>query len=218
MPKIRLPSVSIKAVTLTIATALSLAGLLGPFLVLDPLQARVSRAAAEINAAETTASKLRLLQSEYSQAFLGSNVLFAMNTDNVKASTPVAAQLYQLSLYSRATPCRAIIAELVSLAGLNFAETNGAYDKLQDAARKDFSYQNYIAVFKFEQDITDKAFKSQNALIDRRFAAEDEKAVAETALGLRRALLVFMTAAGTIVLLIANLLAEPAGAKKRAPV
>jgi hypothetical protein len=199
---------SLKASTLIFATLMSLLGSFGPFLLIEKFDSMIAARAAEMRAIETRIATLRSTQNEYFNAYVQSNLLFALNPADSSVNRGITGQMYRLAIYDRAFPFRAMMGEMAIAGVFNFKTTNDQYNKLSDAARADFTLESYNALNQFEREILDRAHVLQDQLQDRYFAAQDEKAAAEAGKDRRRTWLALMTALGTILLLAANLIKE----------
>ena len=157
---------------------------------------------------ESRVATLRTTQNEYFNAYVQGNLLFALDPANVSANRGVTGKMYQLALYDRAFPFRAIMAELAIAGTFTFKPVNDEYKSLSDEARATLSFASYNALNEFEKKILDQALNLQHTLQDRYFAAETEKAAAEAQRDRRRLLMTILTALGTCLLLGANLMAE----------
>lgn len=198
----------LKSLTLVFATALSLFGSFGQFLFVERFAAEIGAREAEMRDIERRVATLRVTQSEYFSSYIQANLLFALNPSDISVNQGLTGQMYRLAILDRAFPFRAILAEM-AIAGLfEFKSTNDQYRKLSEAARADFAYESYSALNAYEKSILDRALALQHDLQDRYFAAQDEKAAAESARDTRRLWLAVMTALGTILLLAANLIEE----------
>ena len=199
---------SLKSITLIIAASMSLLGSVGQFFLVDGWNDIAAARSSEMRSIENKISLLRQTQTEYFNTQVQGNLLFALDPGDQTRNSGIVAKLYQLSLLDRAFPFRAILGELAIAGVIDFTETNAEYNKVQEAARGDFSYQNFTAVNEFERNIIDRALKLQHQLQDRYFVASDEKAVAEALRDRRKLWLIGLTALGICLLLGANLIAE----------
>jgi hypothetical protein len=199
---------TLKFVTLIFATALSLLGSLGQFLLIDSWDELVSSRASELRLIESRVATLRASQNQYYNAYVQGNLLYAMDPADQSTDRGLTAKMYQVALYDRASPFRALLGELALAGLLNFKTTIDAYKALADTARADLSYGSYTAVNLFERDILDKALDYEHNLQARYLDAQSEKADAEQARDRRRLWLTIITALGTCLLLGANLMAE----------
>ena len=198
----------LKSIILVIATTLSLLGSVGQFLLIESFDDVIGARAAELRAIETRAATLRSTQAEYFNSYVQANLLFALNPADISVNKGVTGQMYQLAILDRAFPFRAIMGEM-AIAGLfDFKTTNDQYRALSEKARADLSYESYSALNAFEKDILDRALTLQHSMQDRYLVAQTEKAEAEAARDARRLWLVLMTALGTVLLLVANLVEE----------
>lgn len=197
---------SLKAATLLIAATMSLVGSAGQFVLIDHWQDLAEARETELRDIERRIATLRSTQTEYFNAQVQGNLLFALDPADQTKNRGLVSKLYQLSLIDRAFPFRAILAELAIAGAFDFTATNTEYKRLQAAASADFSYQNFTAVTLFERQVLDQALELQHTLQDRYFQARAEKAAAEHVSDRRRVWLIALTSIGTCLLLVANLL------------
>lgn len=199
---------SLKAVTLVLATALTLLGGLGQFLLLETLDGEAAARGNEMRDIEARVTTLRSTQAEFFNAYVQGNLLFALDPTDMTKNRGVTADMYKLALYDRGFPFRSILAELAISGLLQFKSVNDEYNKLADAARTDMSFENYAALNDFEKKILDQALDLQHKLQDRYFVAQSEKADFERQRDNRRIFLLVLSTLGTCLLLAANLMAE----------
>lgn len=198
----------LKATTLIVATVLSLLGSLGQFIFIDGWEGIASARASEMRQIEARVSTLRTSQSQFYNAYVQGNLLFAMNPADTSNDKGLTADMFKLALYDRGFPFRAMLGELAIAGLLNFKDTIAVYNGLADTSRSDLSLQSYNIVNLFEKDILDKALTYEHKLQERYLDAQTEKADAEQARDRRRLWLTVITALGTCLLLGANLMAE----------
>lgn len=201
---------SMKSLALVVATLVSLLGSLGQFFLVDGWNDVANARAGEMRGIESRIATLRSTQTEYFNAQVQGNLLFALDPADQTRNRGLVAKLYQLSLYDRAFPFRALLGELAIAGVIDYAATHAQYQGLQDAARTEFTFQNFTAVNEFERKIIDDALALQHRLQDRYFQAEAEKAEAEAIRDRRRLWLIGLSALGTCLLLVANLLTAKA--------
>lgn len=197
-----------KPLTIILATLMSLLGTFGPFLFIENLDATISARTTEMRDINTRVATLRTTQNEYFNAYVQTNLLFALNPAETSVNRGVTGQMYRLAILDRGFPFRAMMAEMAIAGVFEFKATNDAYRKLSEAARANLTFEAYTALNAFERGILDKAHELQDKLQQRYFEAEDEKAAAEAEKDKRRTWLAVLTALGTILLLAANLMAE----------
>ena len=206
---------SLKAAILIFATFLSLLGSLGQFIFIERWDAEIGARAAEMRDIEAHVATLRTTQNEYFTSYVQSNLLFAFNPADTSVNKGLVGQMYRLAILDRAFPFRTMMGDL-AIAGLfDFKKTYDAYRTLSEAARNDLTAESYGALNTFEKNILDQALTFQGKLQERYFAAQNEKAVAEQARDKRRLMLTVLAALGTVLLLIANLIAVGKDGKKK---
>jgi hypothetical protein len=196
----------LKAVTLVLAAGLSVFGSAGQFLLVDSWEDLARTREMELRDIERRVATLRTTQTEYFNAQVQGNMLFALDPSDQTRNRGLVGKLYQLSLIDRAFPFRAILAELAIAKTFDFSTVNAEYKKLQDTALGDFSFQNFTAITMFERQVLDQALDLQHKLQDRYFQAQNERIQAEATSDRRRAWLIALTSLGTCLLLAANLI------------
>jgi hypothetical protein len=197
-----------KPTALIAAAAMSLAGSTGQVFFVDNLSDAAAAFGQEMRDIESKIDTLRATQAGYFNAQAQGNLLFALDPADQTKNKGIVAKLYQLSLYDRAFPFRAILGELAIAGAIQFAPVNDEYKRLQDAARADFSFANFTAVTEFERRVLDQALALQHKLQDRYFAAQAEKAQAEAARDARKLWLIALSILATCLFLVANLMGE----------
>lgn len=197
---------SLKGVTLVLATLLSLFGTIGQFYLVEKTRGVADARAEEMRAIETRTETLRAAQAAYFNSQVQGNLLFALNPADATSNDGIVANLYQLAILDRAFPFRSILGELAIAGAIKFKSVNDDYNALRVRAAADFSYESYMAVGEFERKILDSAMALHDALQDRYWKAQDEKAKADAETERRRALLLAVTGAATCLFLLANLI------------
>ncbi len=201
----------LKPATLVAATFLSLFGSLGQFFAVESWDDIAKARGEEQSRLEHSISVLRELQVQYFNSYVQANLLFAMNPQDVTQNQGLTAQMYKLALVDRASPMRAMMAELSNAGAFKFTEMNAKYDAVRRAAGADLSYANYTALNAFEKSLIDMALDKQHEMQDRLLSVADEKTAAEEVRDKRRYWLVIITSLGTLLLLAANLINERTG-------
>jgi hypothetical protein len=196
----------LKAVTLVLAAGMSIFGSAGQFLLIDYWEDLARAKELEMRDIERRVATLRSTQTEYFNAQVQGNMLFALDPSDQTRNRGLVGKLYQLSLIDRAFPFRAILAELAMAKTFDFTTVNAEYKRLQEAASADFSFQNFTAVTMFERQALDQALDLQHKLQDRYFEVQNERSAAEATSDRRRVWLVGLTSIGTGLLLVANLI------------
>ena len=199
---------SAKPLTLVLATVMSLVGSFGSFLFIEGLDGISAARTSEMRDINTRIATLRTTKNEYFNAYVQTNLLFALNPAETSTNRGVTGQMYRLAILDRGFPFRAMMAEMAIAGVFEFKATNDQYRKLSEAARADLTLESYAALNGFERGILDKAHELQDKLQERYFVAEDEKTAAESEKDKRRMALAVLTALGTILLLAANLIVE----------
>jgi hypothetical protein len=200
-----------RPLTIVMATGFSLLGSLGQFFIVDSYDSVASAKAGELQQIERSLSVISETQSRYFMAYSQSNMLFAINPEDIKASDSIVSKLYTFSLLDRAFPIRALLAEMSIAGKFPFKPEVEKYEQVTAAARANFTLETNRALTEYEQSLLQRAFELQDKLQERHHALTLEKADAETARETRRGWLVGLTAIGTLLLLAANLMADRRG-------
>lgn len=195
-----------RALTITLATVLSLVGTLGQFYFVDSIDEVAKARAQEMRDIETRTETLRNAQASYFNATVQANMLFALNPAERGDNRGIVADLYRLAMYDRAFPFRSILGELAIAGAIKFETVNAEYNALRDRAMDGLDYDSFMAVGEFEQKVLDQALALHGTLQDRFWKALAEKDAAEATAKRRRALLLAVAGIATCLFLIANLL------------
>jgi hypothetical protein len=185
---------------------LSLFGAIGQVYYVEAAEKAADARMEEMRAIETRTTTLRDAQSAYFFAQVQSNMIFALDPANRSVNKGVVGDLYSVAIIDRGFPFRAILGELAITGAIDFKTVNDQYALLREAALKDFSYETFMAVGAFEQQILDQAMALHNQLQDRFWKAQDEKMRAEAAADRRRAHLLAVAGLATCLFLLANLM------------
>ncbi len=196
----------LRAVTLVVATFLSLFGTLGQFFFVDSIESVSKARAEEMRSIESRTETLRTAQSAYFTAQVQGNLLFALNPADRSVNKGVVGDLYKLAIYDRAFPFRSILGELAIAGAIDFKTVNDEYNALRDKAMADFGYESFSAVGAFENKILDQAMALHGALQERFWAAKEEKADADAKAAARRAGMIALAGLATCLFLLANLM------------
>jgi hypothetical protein len=196
----------IRGVLITLATLLSLIGTVGQFYFVETAEDAAKARAQEMRDIETRTETLRSAQVAYFNAQVQANMLFALNPADRSVNKGIVGDLYQLALYDRAFPFRAILGELAIAGAIKFDVVNTEYNRLREAAMSDLGYESFMAVGSFEQQIIEQAMKLHGALQERFWKAQSEKEAAEATAKKRRAALLGVTGIATCLFLLASLM------------
>lgn len=196
----------LRAIVLIFATALSLLGTVGQFYFVDSQQEIAEARAEEMRKIVMRTEILRTSQSAYFNAQVQANMLFALNPADRSVNKGIVGDLYQLALHDRAFPFRSILGQLAIAGAIEFKAVNEEYNRIRERAMKDFSYEPFMAVGAFEQQVIDEAMNLNGELQERYGAADAEKAAAEKSAEHRRAILLALAGLATCLFLIANLM------------
>ncbi len=197
---------ALRALTLILATVLSLIGTVGQFYFVDNAQEIADARAEEMRAIESRTETLRTAQSAYFNAQVQGNMLFALNPSDRSVNKGVVGDLYRLAILDRGFPFRAILGELAIAGAIDFKKVNDRYNVLRETASADFSYESFTAVGEFEHAILEEAMGLHDKLQDRYWEAQSERSAAEAEIARRRALLLAVAGAATCLFLLANLM------------
>ena len=195
-----------KRLSILIGAILSVAGSAGQFFFIETLAGN-SRKLEEARSNELAKIEtLKAAQLQYFFAYQQGSILFAMDPNGTTRDKEVLSGLYQLNVINRALPLKSMLGELAFAGAIPFRETVNQYNAVNEAARKDYSWANYVALNEFEKSIVERALDQQNKLQERVFSLRALKDDLDDAVGKRKLFLVLMTLIGSGFLLIANLL------------
>lgn len=197
---------SLKALTLIVATALSLVATVGQFYFVDSAEGAAKQLGEEMRSIEARTETLRTAQSAYFNAQVQGNLLFALNPADRSINKGVVADLYSLALYDQAFPFRSILGELAIAGAITFKTVNDDYNALRERAMTDLDYASFTAVGEFERKILNDAMTLHGQLQDRYWKAREERSAAEAETSRRRALLLAIGGLATCLFLVANLI------------
>lgn len=182
-------------------------GTLWSFLVTDNLSGEIQRLA---NAKQDIAAQVETLDKLASEYFMLNQQgdLIFMTAQRSDANPEVARLIYQGNLLDRAAPVRNMLGALALQKQLDYAQSYGAYEKLNDAARANLTFENYTQLKQAESDIISKGQARIPVLVNAKL--ELDKALNEKQAEQARNRLIGLVAAilGSAMLLGANVLAE----------
>lgn len=206
-----------KLLALFVGFLFSTVGALWALLVTDRLDARIQRLGEQksVNASQITT--LNRIASEYFIANQQGDLIFLLALQP-GANRGLASDVYQGNMLDRATPVRNMIAELALEHQLDYRQTYDAYTRLNDQARSDLTFSNFMNVKKFESDVI---MQGQNRVPDLVKANNDvdRSLLATQAAQSRNHVLAVLTAIiGSAVLLAANVVVEKTGDDDPGPV
>lgn len=156
---------------------------------------------------------LNALASDYFIANQQGDLIFLLagqeNTDQ-----ELAALIFEGNILDRATPVRNMIGVLALAGQLDYQQTYGAYEKLNEDTRTNFTFENFTRLKQVEGTIIQQGQERVPVLLERIFEL-DQAISANRAVQQRNRLIGLLSSIfGSFLLLAANLVAESGRAKK----
>jgi len=151
--------------------------------------------------------EIEQLQATTSEYFLSSqqgDLVYALSLQ-ASARPDIVPLLYKGNLLDRATPVRNVIGALAMSKVLDYKSTYGQYEKLNDAAREELSFDRFMAVKVFERDVMQGATQRVAALYDIVATLQQRIEAAERKLASRQRVALALSVLGATLLLYANL-------------
>lgn len=195
-----------KRVSVLIGAVLSIVGSAGQFFFIETLTSANAKLESATNASLARIEVLKAAQLQYFFTYQQGSILFALDPNGTTRDKQVLAGLYKLNVINRATPLSSMLGELALSGAVPFRETLDRYNTLNDAARADFSWTNYVALNEFEKDVIDRALAQQHKLQEKVLEMQALKAQIDDESARRKLMLVLVTLVGSGFLLVANLL------------
>jgi hypothetical protein len=183
------------------------------FTVTDSISSEIARLADARAALVQQMDTLNSIASDYFIANQQGDLIFLLSQQG-NANEEVAGLVYQGNILDRATPVRNMIAALATAGLVDYQQTYDTYEQLNDAARENLTFENYIAVKQAEQEIIATGQERVPVLLNDIF--ELDKAINAKQAEQSRNRIIGLIAAilGSALLLGANLLAERGKAVK----
>lgn len=207
-PPIRLGYWTLKRLAILVGFLLTMLGGVGAYLYVQPAEHRSSSVDETIKA---LAVKIELIKNATAQYYMfeqQGSLIFAISAANTNPEArDDIGRLRQLALLNRTFAVRQIIGQLAIAGQLNYRETSDGYQKLIDAARKDFTLPNFLAVKDFEAKYMTGAETQSGQLQMQRDALMQEMASDDRIVDDRKLVLLVLTSLGSAFLLAANLIA-----------
>lgn len=174
---------------------------------------QLNSARADIN------EQIRTLNSLASEYFIANHQgdLIFVTAHRDDARQDLASLIYKASLLDRAVPVRNMIGALAIAKVLDYRSTADAYNRLNTAAREDFSLEKFTALKNMERDLIAQGQERVPTLvqvgfaIDRAVSANKQAQKKNGLIGLLSSIL------GGFLLLVANLIATNSRVEPREP-
>lgn len=188
-------------------------GSLWALLVTDRLDSQIEQLADARSMNTRQVEALNRMAGEYFIANQQGDLIF-ITASQSGADKELASSIYQGNVLDRATPVRNMIAELAMEKQIDFRKTYDAYMALNDEARKNFTFGNFMRLKQMEAEVIMKGQQRVpelldiNAEIDRELAATKSRQSRNHILGVLTAII------GSAVLLAANMISEKSGVRE----
>ncbi len=147
------------------------------------------------------------IASEYFIANQQGDLIFVLAQQGA-ARRDVAGLIYKGNLLDRATPVRNMIGALAIAKEVDYRQTYGAYEKLNDAARLNLTAELFFELKQMEKEIIAKGQERVPVLINKGFEIDQNIAVLEAAQKTNHAIGLASSILGSFLLLLANLIAK----------
>ena len=149
---------------------------------------------------------LNSIASEYFMANQQGDLIFIL-AQQANARQDVAGLIYKGNMLDRATPVRNMIGALAIARQLDYRQSYSAYEKLNDEARANLSFENWTKLKKAEQAIIAKGQERVPLLLNEGFQIEKAVNANEAAQKKNRLIGLAASILGNFLLLFANLIA-----------
>jgi len=172
--------------------------------IVDRLSERVKELSNAKSRLAEEIQKLNTIASEYFIANQQGDLIFIL-AEQGNARRDLAALIYKGNVLDRATPVRNMIGALALAKELEYRQTYGAYEKLNEQARADFSFANFSKLKLVEQEIISKGQQRVPRLLNQSFEIDKELHALEATQKQNRLLGFLASIFGSLLLLSANL-------------
>ena len=186
---------------------ITIVGTLWSFLVSDGLSQRAKELANQKAEASKQIQTLNSIAADYFIANQQGDLIFILDQEP-NARPEIATLIYKGNLLDRATPVRNMIGALAIAKQLDYRRTYDAYEKLNDRARSELSFDNFTALKQREKQIIEQGQAMVPNLLNKSF--ELEKNINANAAAQKRQRMIGVVASiiGTTLLLCANVVAK----------
>lgn len=204
---IRLRYWTLKRLTILVGFILTLLGSVGSYLYVTPAERRADELGGQIKSAEATIEILKNADTSYWMFQQQGSLIFAIYSANTRdEAKDVIGDLLKLAMSDRTFAVRTVIGQLAIANQLNYRQTSDRYQGLVQAAAKDFTFENYMAVNAFEKDFMQRAETMTGNLQQLRLSLMTAKGGADVLVERHKLVLLILTTLGSTFLLAANLI------------
>ena len=203
-----------KVIALIAGFVFATLGTLWSLFVIDNLNAQLAQLA---DAQAETVANIETLNRKASDYFIANQQgdLIYIMAQRQDANQGVANDIYRGNLLDRATPVRDMIGALAQLQQLDYRQTYDAYEKLNDTARADGTYENFMRLKQREYEIIAQGQALVPKLVQQSIDLGRASAARQAEQTRNRQLGGIAAVAGSALLLGANLLAEKKNSTER---
>jgi cell fate (sporulation/competence/biofilm development) regulator YlbF (YheA/YmcA/DUF963 family) len=150
---------------------------------------------------------LNSIASDYFIANQQGDLIFLL-AQQENARQDLAMLIYEGNTLDRATPVRNMIGALALANQLNYQQTYGAYEKLNEETRANLSFENFIELKQVEQSIILQGQERVPLLLDSIFELDQAINANRATQQRNRVIGLISSVFGNLLLLSANLVAE----------
>lgn len=193
-----------RQLVLLLGAAISVAGTLGSAAWIAPVSERLRELADERDTGIKQVQELSAAEYGYFIANQQGDLIYILKQQD-GARADLATSIAAGNLLDRETPIRTMIGALALAKVLDYRVVWGEYEKLNEAARKELSWERFSAVKELERRIVMLAQKLVGDITQRTLAARAEINAAEGTLRFRNAIALALSVLGTCVLVAASL-------------
>ncbi|MBU3706087.1 MAG: hypothetical protein FGM50_05315 [Mycobacterium sp.] len=209
-----------KLLTLIVGFLFSTMGALWALLVTDRLDAQIQKLgdAKSMNVSQITT--LNRLASEYFIANQQGDLIFILQLQP-GTNRDLAGDIYKGNILDRATPVQNMIGELARERQLDFRPVYDGYMRLNQTARADLTFDNFMRLKKFEAEVIMQGQNRVPELVKVNNELDQALLAKQAAQSRNHVMAVLVAILGSAVLLAANLISErapPAASASSAPV
>jgi hypothetical protein len=199
-----------KSISVIVGFAFGFIGAIWSFLVVDRQSEQLKQLTDAKAALTRELQTLNSIASEYFIVNQQGDLIFMLALQP-NARRDLASLIYQGNILDRATPVRNMIGALAVARQLDYRQTYNDYEKFSDATRANLTLGNFTALKQKEKNIIVKGQQRVPVLMNRLFEIDKAINANEAAQKKNRVVGMLSSLFGSLILLIANLLARSGG-------
>lgn len=196
-----------KLIALVAGFLFSAMGALWALLVTDRIDAQIQQLSDARAVTARQIEALNQLASEYFIANQQGDLIFIMAAQS-GADRDIASDIYQGNILDRATPVQNMIGELAMQGQLDFQQVYGAYQRLNEETRRNFTFTNFMSLKKMESEVIQQGQRRVPELLDVNSAIDRQLNARKAAQSRNHVLGVLTAIVGSAVLLAANVITQ----------